>query len=271
MSSSTSGGSCVDPDRLPGHERRPASTSLCVNAARARSRTPTWARCAATTAAWFMRRHAATASALHHHGRLPGTAFSLQRDHMHDGRVPEPGHAAGHAVRRQLRRQGLATAGEVRSVQTPWADCPAQSTSCAKSTCPEQRMRHQRRAVGHHVQRQRRQRLQRQRQHVRRVPPRGRRACLQMCIANNMLPYDNFVGLELESCGCMTGGPCASVCTAACANPSTLTGASPCGMCSGGSGRDGDGPAVRRLGGEQVPRQPSTCRSPFVSCGLACP
>jgi hypothetical protein len=93
--------------------------------------------------------------------------------------------------------------------------------------------------------------------------------CLQMCETSNVTAYETFVGFELKDCGCMAGGSCASVCTAACADPSTLTGTSPCGMCLTSQTLDEMGSACTTTAGETCIGD--TQCAPFVECALACP
>jgi hypothetical protein len=85
-----------------------------------------------------------------------------------------------------------------------------------------------------------------------------------------MAAAQKFEGDELNACACAgPTAPCATKCTAECANPSTLMQNTPCGMC---------------LLAEAAKKTMSTCTltaagkcqadttcAPFVACVLTCP
>jgi len=55
--------------------------------------------------------------------------------------------------------------------------------------------------------------------------------CVKACETSHAAAYAKFIGYELQECGCANAAACVAECTAECANPTTLTGASPCGQC----------------------------------------
>jgi hypothetical protein len=93
--------------------------------------------------------------------------------------------------------------------------------------------------------------------------------CITMCETDNVVAYETFVGYELKDCGCAAGTPCAGLCTAECADPSTLTATSPCGMCL-------ESQTLKAMSSPCTVNAGTTCIgdpkcASFVSCGLACP
>jgi hypothetical protein len=93
--------------------------------------------------------------------------------------------------------------------------------------------------------------------------------CQMDCINNNMAAAQKFEGYELKECACTSGAPCASMCTAECANPSTLSQSSPCGMCLLNEAGKGTSSACTNKAGIQDCLPDSTC-APFVQCIIAC-
>ena len=92
--------------------------------------------------------------------------------------------------------------------------------------------------------------------------------CEQNCIDNNMAAYTKFAGYELQSCACASGSVCASMCTAECMNPSTLSMNSPCGVCLTNEAGKGTASTCTVSAGLMCIGD-STC-SAFVTCEQAC-
>jgi hypothetical protein len=97
----------------------------------------------------------------------------------------------------------------------------------------------------------------------------GDAGCTGNCIANNMAAFKKFEGYELMDCGCASGSACASMCTAECADPSSLTTTSPCGMCLDTQADMGESSSCTVSAGTSCILD-STC-SAFVKCAMACP
>lgn len=94
-------------------------------------------------------------------------------------------------------------------------------------------------------------------------------ACLDACEANNPAAYVLFAGYELTNCACQAGAPCAGACTAECANPTTLTSTSTCGVCLAAQ-------EAMAANSSCIVTAAETCFgnaacSPLLTCGEACP
>jgi hypothetical protein len=87
-----------------------------------------------------------------------------------------------------------------------------------------------------------------------------------------MAAAQKFEGYELKECGCADAGstPCASVCTAECSNPSTLSQTTPCGMCLLNEAMKTTSSTCTVKAAETDCLADTTC-TPFVTCILACP
>jgi hypothetical protein len=59
----------------------------------------------------------------------------------------------------------------------------------------------------------------------------GTMACQTMCEEQYPAGAAALEGPELQECGCYPAGPCDALCTAECADPTSLNSASPCGAC----------------------------------------
>lgn len=93
--------------------------------------------------------------------------------------------------------------------------------------------------------------------------------CQANCIANNQTAYEKFAGDQLTECGCKSGAACASDCTAECADPTTLTATSACGMCLNTEGGKGLGSACTTAAVGDCAAD-NDCKA-FTTCVLACP
>jgi hypothetical protein len=93
--------------------------------------------------------------------------------------------------------------------------------------------------------------------------------CLQGCGLKDPPGEQRFTTYELKECGC-AGGPCAMVCSGACANPSTFTPGSPCGQCllAQEALKMGSTCTVKAALNDC---QPDPVCVPFLACALSCP
>jgi len=94
--------------------------------------------------------------------------------------------------------------------------------------------------------------------------------CTTQCINNNPTASQKFEGYELKECGCVTGSPCAAMCTAECADPTKLAMTTPCGMCllAEAAKKTASACTTKAATSDCVP---DPMCSAFVTCVLACP
>jgi hypothetical protein len=95
--------------------------------------------------------------------------------------------------------------------------------------------------------------------------------CYNACISQNPTSYTAFVDTELKDCGCNSGSPCASVCTAECANMSTYSDSSTCGTCIGNQENLGSGSVCTSTAGAYCLFDTSAACYAFIKCSDGCP
>jgi hypothetical protein len=95
--------------------------------------------------------------------------------------------------------------------------------------------------------------------------------CYNACISQYPTAYTAFVDTELTDCGCNSGSPCVSSCTAECANMSTYSDSSTCGMCIDNQENLGSSSACTATAGAYCLFTASAACHDFISCSNACP